>query len=221
MRHSDDADRRQDGILAPHAELPQTPSAEQIMGMPATEHRWTLREVRALIDESPLATPRYELVEGELLVTPSPVSRHQAAVSRLLVALITYCDAERVGKALTSPCDVELEDESLLQPDIFVIPSAEWRRLGGGLPVRALSLAVEVLSPSSSRHDRVRKRLLYQRHVPEYWIVDLDARLIERWRSEDERPEPLTTSLEWRPDGAASPFVLDIERYFSAVFDDQ
>lgn len=218
--HSVMSDRRAKPF-SPHAELQETPSAEQIMGMPAVEQFWTLREVRALIDESPLATPRYELVEGELLVTPSPVSRHQMAVSRLLVALIAYCDAERVGKALTSPCDVELEEESLLQPDIFVVPPAEWRRLGGGLPVRELSLAVEVLSPGSSRHDRVRKRPVYQRNVPEYWIVDLDARLIERWRSEDERPALVTMSLEWRPDGAASPFVLDVERYFNAVFDDR
>jgi Uma2 family endonuclease len=191
------------------------------MAMPAVERRWTLREVRALIDENPLLTPRYELVDGELLVTPSPVSRHQMAVGRLLIALVTYCDAERVGKALTSPCDVELEEESLLQPDIFVVPAAEWRRLGGGLPVRELSLVVEVLSPSSSRHDRVRKRPVYQRNVPEYWIVDLDARLVERWRSGDERPELVTMSLEWRPDGAASPFVLDVERYFTTVFDDR
>src|SRR5690348_4684836 len=113
------------------------------MGMPAVERHWTLREVRALIDESSLATPRFELVDGELLVTPSPVSRHQMAVAELLVALGTYCTSARVGRALTSPCDVELEEESLLQPDIFVVPSAEWRRLGGGLPVRALILAVE------------------------------------------------------------------------------
>ena len=87
--------------------------------------------------------------------------------------------------------------------------------------MRELILAVEVLSPSSSRHDRVRKRPVYQRHVPEYWIVDLDARLIERWRSDDDRPELVTTSLEWRPDGAASPFMLDVERYFESVFDDR
>ena len=191
------------------------------MGMPAVERRWTLREVRALIDESPLATPRYELVDGELLVTPSPVSRHQLAVRELLVPLHLYCAAERVGETLTSPCDIELEEESLLQPDIFVVPSVEWRRLNGGLPVRELSLAVEVLSPSSSRHDRVRKRPVYQRNVPEYWIVDLDARLIERWRTEDARPELVTTSLEWMPPGTGSPFVLDVERYFERVFGDR
>lgn len=139
------------------------------MGMPAVEQRWTAREVRALIEESPLATPRYELVDGELLVTPSPGYPHQRAVARLLIALGLYCQREGVGDALTSPFDVELEPESITQPDLFVVASEEARRLQkNGLPAFALLLAVEVLSPSSSRHDRVRKRPLYQRHVPEY-----------------------------------------------------
>lgn len=188
------------------------------MGMPAVEKFWTAREVRALIEENPLLTPRYELVDGELLVTPSPVSRHQMAVGKLLFALMLYLQREPIGEAITSPCDIELEPESILQPDIFVVPLVEWRRLDGGLPVRELSLAVEVLSPSSSRHDRVRKRPLYQRHVPEYWIVDLDARLIERWRAGDERAEAVTASLVWLPEGATSPFELDVERYFDNVF---
>jgi len=199
--------------------LHQSPSTEQIMGMPAVDRRWTAREVRALIEENPRHTPRYELVDGELLVTPSPGLPHQRAVARLMGALITYFDGEQVGEVLTSPFDVELEPESITQPDIFVLPLAESRRLQrDGLPALALLLAVEVLSPSSSRHDRVRKRPLYQRHVPEYWIVDLDARLIERWRTGEERPEITSQSLEWRPADARSSFVLDVERFFAEVF---
>ena len=187
--------------------------------MPAVDRRWTAREVRALIEESPLHSPRYELVDGELLVTPSPGLPHQRAVSRMHLALAAYLERERIAEVLTSPFDVELEPESITQPDIFVLAPGEARRLlREGLPAFGLLLAVEVLSPSSGRHDRVRKRPLYQRHVPEYWIVDLDARLIERWRSGDDRPEVVTDSLEWRPDGAVTPFTLDVERLFGEVF---
>jgi Uma2 family endonuclease len=192
------------------------------MGMPAAERRWTAREVRALIEESPLASPRYELVDGELLVTPSPGYPHQRAVARLLIALGLYCEREGVGDALTSPFDVELEPETITQPDIFVLSPGEGRRMQReGLPSFALLLAVEVLSPSSSRHDRVRKRPLYQRNVPEYWIIDLDARIIERWRTGDSRPEIIETSLAWQPEGAAQPFVLDVERFFAEVMNEQ
>ena len=97
---------------------------------------------------------------------------------------------------------------------------AEWQRVATeGLPIGELLLAVEVLSPSSSRHDRVRKRPLYQRHVPDYWIVDLDARLFERWAPADERPELLTETLVGHPAGATAPFMMDIAPYFASVFD--
>lgn len=188
------------------------------MGMPAVERRWTAREVRALIEESPLASPRYEQVDGDLLVTASPGFPHQRAVARLLLALRAYLERERVGETLTSPFDVELEAESITQPDIFVISPDEGRRLQrDGLPALSLLLTAEVLSPGSSRHDRVHKRPLYQRHVPEYWIVDLDARLVERWRTGDTRPEIVESSLSWQPEGASAPFVLDVERFFDAV----
>lgn len=189
------------------------------MAMPAVRRRWTAAEVRALVDANELSTPRYELVDGELLVTPGPRLFHQDAVSSLLVLLRRYLESEPVARALTSPSDVELEPEFLTQPDVFVVPSDEWRRARSGRTVRSLTLAIEVLSPSSAGHDRVRKRPLYQRHLPEYWIVDLDARLIERWRPRDERPEILTAAVDWMPPGARVPLVIDLPAFFAAVLD--
>ena len=178
------------------------------------------REVRDLIAASPLATPRYELVDGKLLVTPSPAYRHQRVVSELLYLITRYLKTEPVGVAVTSPSDIELEPEFITQPDIFVVPLSESRRaLREGLPIRELLLVVEVLSPASGRHDRVRKRPLYQRHVPAYWVVDLDARLIERWTPNDDRPEILTDTLTWQPIGASTAFALQLADFFSSIFD--
>src|SRR5919112_4187391 len=132
------------------------------MAMPAeTGRRWSAREVRKLIADAPLATPRYELVDGELLVTPSPSWPHQRAVQVLVRELSTYLLAEPVGHVGQSPFDVEPEPELIVQPDVFVLPIAESQRLLLEMPARALLLAVEILSPSSSRHDRVRKRPAY------------------------------------------------------------
>jgi Uma2 family endonuclease len=191
------------------------------MAMPAEVGRhWTAREVRELIAAAPLATPRYELVEGELLVTPGPSVFHQRAIVELVIRLAEYLRTERVGHVVTSPSDVELEPEFITQPDILVVPMAEWQRVvREGLPIRELLLAVEMLSPSSSRHDRVRKRPLYQRHVPDYWIVDLDARLFERWAPADERPELLTETLIWLPIGATTPFTIELPPFFASIFD--
>jgi Uma2 family endonuclease len=143
--------------------------------------------------------------------------RRICAVATLFAALDIYVRAEHLGRVLFSPSDVELEPEFLSQPDLFVVSTDEWRRLRNERIIRSLTLAIEVLSPSSSRHDRVRKRPKYQRHVSEYWIVDLDGRLFERWRPDDERPEILTTALVWQPAGVARPFELDLAGYFADV----
>jgi Uma2 family endonuclease len=72
-----------------------------------------------------------------------------------------------------------------------------------------------VLSPSSAHFDPVRKRRFFQRvGVPEYWVVDTDARLIERWRPGDERPELADGRFAWSPPDAVEPLDVDIVRQF-------
>jgi hypothetical protein len=86
--------------------------------------------------------------------------------------------------------------------------------------VGRLLLAVEVLSPSTARADRVAKRTLFRDEgVDEYWIVDLDSRTIERSTPIDPRVEVLSERLEWLPEGAASPLGIDIVDYFARVLD--
>jgi Uma2 family endonuclease len=186
------------------------------MGMPATvRRRWTLAEVRALVDANPSPTPRYELVDGELLVTSSPLGPHQTAVRELVIELGIYLRQSPVAEVLDSPFDVELEPETIVQPDVFVVPPDEGKRLETEMPARRLLLAVEVISPTSALGDRGPKRELYQRHVPEYWIVDLDAAIVERWRPGDERPEILRDRIEWQPAEASFSFVLELPAYFA------
>jgi Uma2 family endonuclease len=197
-------------------------NAEHYMGMPArtdTHKRWTLQEVRDLRDRSTDGT-RYELVDGELLVTPSPSGAHQNAVMLLWAKLYPYMRAGRLGQAAVAPKDVEFPaEEATTQPDVFVVPTEELERYLGARPVERLLLAAEVLSPSSARGDRVKKRALFQRtHVSEYWIVDLEARVFERWHPDDERPQIIADRIEWRPAGASESFVLDLPSYFAEVF---
>ena len=146
------------GITVARVRLHTIRRAEHIMAMPDTRHRWTSREVRRLIADSPTSVPRYELVAGELLVTPSPGPLHQEAVTVLLMALRQFCSAASGLHALPSPSDIELEPDDIRQPDLFVLSRAEWRRvLRDGFPARELMLAIEVISPGSGRHDRVTK----------------------------------------------------------------
>ena len=185
------------------------------MGMPHTAERWTAQMVRALPDDR----NRFEVIDGELFVTPAPSWTHQRAVGELLVRIATYLRGQTWGEVVTSPADISFHEDMLVQPDLFVVPiGSDKRRVRHWPDIRALLLAVEVLSPSTARADRQVKRRLYQREgVAEYWIIDLDARVVERWRPEDDRPEILTTTLTWQPQLAAAPFELDLVEFFDGV----
>jgi Uma2 family endonuclease len=193
-------------------------TAEQIMAMAAqrtADRRWTEDEFYEARDAAPYGE-RWELVDGSVLLTPSPHWTHQRVVARLLVLLDAYVRQQRVGEAFVSPLDVKLEPGLVLQPDVLVVPNGELRRQSD--IVRHLLLAVEMVSPSSARHDRVTKRRRYQRsRVPEYWIVDDSSQTIERWTPDDERPEILAEQLVWNPDGAREPLVLDLAKFFADV----
>lgn len=188
------------------------------MAMPALEHRyWTATDVRALPDDG----NRYECIGGELLVTPAPRGRHQAALRDLFRILDPYVQRHGVGDVLWSPADIELEPDSLVQPDLFVArlrPGV--RRFRDWTDIAGLVLAIEVLSPSTAHYDRMVKRQFYQRAgVSEYWIVDLDARLIERWRPQDERPEIVHELMRWQPGGAPEALDFDVARFFAPLGD--
>jgi Uma2 family endonuclease len=183
--------------------------------MPQASASWTAERVRALPDDG----KRYELVDGELLVTPSPSWTHQAAVAALFRLLDGYAGPDAIGRVLFAPADISLGQDEVLQPDVFVVPAAlnprSWQ------DVRALLLVIEVLSPGTARYDRLVKRRRYQRApVPEYWIVDLDARLVERWRPDDTRPEILTETVEWTPVPGVPPLVIELPGLFTEVWGD-
>ena len=208
-------------VMLPRAVLSAVSRAEHLMSMPAVLQRhWTPDEVRRLIEEHPEPVPRYELLDGELLVTPSPTSLHQRIVFELAMRLHEYVRKHNLGEVRISPSDLRPIPDVLLQPDFFVIPAISGRRAPLEDPVTRVLLAVEVVSASSARFDRVLKRQAYQKMgLPEYWIVDPDAQTVERWRPGDDRPEIADRQVVWHSKDATEPFVLDIPALFAEVLD--
>jgi Uma2 family endonuclease len=176
----------------------------------ALPHYCTPDLVRQLPDDG----NRYETVHGELLVTPAPRLAHQYLVGQLFRALADYCDSSGVGMALMSPADLSLAPDSLVQPDVFVVPSSTDRDASWHEVARPL-LVVEVLSPGTAHADRFTKRLHYQRAgVPVYWICDGAAPLVEVWTPDAVTPVLERRVLTWSPFGAAAPLMLPLERVF-------
>lgn len=175
---------------------------------------WTRDLVLALPDDG----SRYELVDGDLLVTPSPRPIHQLTVAALALRIGPYVNAHGLGALLIAPADLDFGAGQLLQPDLFVVrplasPLRDWSQVG--LP----SLVIEVASPATARADRFTKRRHYQRFgVPAYWAVDPATRRVEVWTSDGDSPLVEDQSLVWRPAAAVPPLTLALPDLFRAVW---
>ena len=182
------------------------------MGMPDVVRHWTREEVLALPEDG----KRHELVDGELMVSPSPGFLHQLFVKRLASLLDEYVRYHGLGEAFGLPGDLDLGSGQVVQPDIFVLdwpanqPPATWEACG--LP----RLVVEVTSPATARYDRLLKRSAYLRAgIPTYWIVDLDARLVDVWTPEHDTPTVVDDTLTWQPDPALPALTIDLPALFA------
>ena len=186
------------------------------MGMPAPQAEWTAEMVRALPDDG----NRYEVLDGELFVSPAPRFDHQFVVLRLATLLDEYVRKYTLGWVLTSPADIEFSPTTMVQPDVFVVPDTGSGRPHDWSEIRRLLLVAEVLSPSTARLDRTLKRPEYQRQrIPVYWIVDADARLVEMWEPGDERPAIVTRTLTWHANTAVPPLEIDLPQFFADALD--
>jgi Uma2 family endonuclease len=168
--------------------------------------RWTRAHLASLPDDG----NRYEVLDGQLLVTPQARFRHQRIALRLSTAVERYCEAHGVG-VVVGPGAVVF-DNNELQPDLQVIPGPgpaaldpEWTDLP--LPI----LVVEVLSSGSRRHDLVTKREAYLRiGIPEYWVVDVVKRHVLVCRPGSDASVVVTDTLRWKPVPHAPALAIDV-----------
>ena len=117
---------------------------------------------------------RYELLDGDLLMTPAPNLKHQEVQCRLGRRLAQFIEERALGKFFFAPCDVVFSNHDVVQPDLLFVSRERAHFLSGGDAVRgAPDLVVEILSPATAGRDRGYKHALYARHgVTEYWLVD-------------------------------------------------
>jgi Uma2 family endonuclease len=136
-----------------------------------------------------LKTPddqRYELIEGDLIMTPSPVTRHQRISRKILIALDKYVTENDLGEVFDAPLDVFLDNENIVQPDILFISKERLDIIGEMNIQGAPDLVIEIISESTAYRDLVQKKKLYARFgVKEYWIVIPEESSIEVYTLKD------------------------------------
>ena len=148
--------------------------------------KFTYKEYRTLPEGS-----RYQLIEGDLIVSPAPSWRHQIVLMRIAVALYNFVTPKGLGFVCAAPVDVILGDQDTAQPDVLYV-AAEHASMISPEGVRGgPDLCVEILSKRTEALDRGAKRLLYAKHgVAEYWIVDPEANTLEVFRLQDNPNTP-------------------------------
>jgi Uma2 family endonuclease len=195
------------------APLPAFRRAEHHMVMPAARADWTVDMLDALPDDG----QRYEIIDGELYVTPAPSDVHQLVASAFHRHLHAYLRPTTIARAMISPADVRKDDRTRnrVQPDVFAVRLIDGLRPQYPYALDDILLAIEVESPSNPLLDYQVKRELYLKHgVPEYWIVNAEARVVSCWRGLDDPGEVFSKRIEWRPAGAVAAMAIDLPALF-------
>lgn len=119
---------------------------------------------------------RYELLNGELVMAPAPLTGHQMISIALASRLYIFVEERGLGKVVAAPTDVVLSEATVLQPDLLYVSTGRSHIISRENVQGAPDLVVEILSPATAERDRTIKLDLYVQHgVKEYWIVDPDA----------------------------------------------
>jgi Uma2 family endonuclease len=177
------------------------------MAMPQTVP-WTRKDLDRLPDDG----NRYEVVDGELLVTPPPSVEHQAVVEWLAARLFPFVLANELG-TLGFPRSVIVEGGEQVEPDLMVrqqLRGGSWER--APLPI----LVIEVISEATRRRDLENKRDFYMRAgIPEYWAVDRRRRSIVRFTAA--ASETVQSVLTWAPKGITEKLEIDVAAMFAVL----
>jgi Uma2 family endonuclease len=182
------------------------------MAMATDLTRWTLDEVLRLPDDG----NRYELIDGELYVTPPPTEPHETIAARLTRRMDPYVERHGLGYIYRPKAVVRIGDRVQVEPDLMVRaahPHRDRTWETAPLPI----LVVEILSPSTWQRDYGVKRALYRDSlaIPDYWVVDGERRAITVIRP-GKLDVTVTDRVVWQPAGVAEPLALELSDVFDA-----
>ncbi|MBI5192128.1 MAG: Uma2 family endonuclease [Nitrospirae bacterium] len=123
---------------------------------------------------------RYELIDGDLLMSPAPNIRHQIISGNINALIRSYVKDKELGTVFYAPCDVVLGDENVFEPDILFISKQNSGIIADANIKGAPDLIVEILSPSTADRDLINKKRIYAKYgVKEYWIADPQEKTVE------------------------------------------
>jgi Uma2 family endonuclease len=182
----------------------------------STNRPWTIADLDSMPDDG----QRYELLQGELIVSPAPGKIHQRIIGRLHVWLDEAAARADSGEVVIAPADVRLSPFNLVQPDLLYLRESQSDLYGDKFIGGAPAFVIEIVSPSSGVYDRVRKASLYMESgVEEYWVVEPTKRHILVHLAGHEMPNPMIVASGAIASLVLPEFSFDVDDLFASVAD--
>src|SRR3954471_17636108 len=182
----------------------------------STNRPWTIADLDSMPDDG----QRYELLQGELIVSPAPGKVHQRIIGRLHVWLVGAATRAGSGEVVIAPADVRLSQFNLVQPDLLYLRESQSDLYGEKFIAGAPACVIKIVSPASGVYDRVRKASLYMESgVEEYWVVEPTKRHILIHRAGHEMPNPMIVASGSITSSVLPELSLDIDDLFASAVD--
>jgi|SRR3990172_4176153 len=143
--------------------------------MPAVKEKHDIKDYKLLPEGSP-----YQLIEGELVMTPAPTTIHQIISGNVFIKMTAFVKEKSAGLVLYAPVDVYIDEENAFQPDIVFVSKQRRDIIKDDGIHSAPEIVIEILSPSTAYYDMKKKFRMYEKFgVKEYWIVDPEMKTFE------------------------------------------
>ncbi|MEW6619844.1 MAG: Uma2 family endonuclease [bacterium] len=140
------------------------------------EEKWTYEDYVQFPDDG----KRYQIIQGEVYMSPAPVPYHQRISAKLFEILQQFVKINKLGEVFYAPCDVLFSDEDVVQPDIFFISKENLNIIKDKYIEGAPNLIIEITSPYTQNLDKLLKKRLYETYgVKEYWLLDADKKTLQ------------------------------------------
>ncbi len=175
------------------------------------ETKKTIKDYMELPEGAP-----YQLIEGELIMSPAPGYSHQKVSIALASILYGFIKRSSKGEVLASPIDVYLDEENAFQPDLVVVLKDSKARIEERGIFGAPDVVVEILSPSTAYYDLTEKKEVYERvGVKEYWIVDPKRKSFEIYANSEQGFKLISHA---KTEGKVRSELLELEINLREVF---
>lgn len=172
----------------------------------------TIEDLEAMPDDG----QRYELLQGELIVSPSPGGIHQEILGELFGLLREVVRREKSGKAILAPFDVQISPNDVVQPDLIYIRQSQFGQYSNRRFAGVPAFIIEIVSPSSGHYDRVRKASLYVNSgVEEYWVVEPGNRRVLVHDPTSGQPSPRIINTGTLTARVIPSFAVDLAELFA------